>query len=272
MKKDNKIKKNSRTNITKTKKIKEVIFEITKGLVYKIEDFVLFQFALLEDLSPKYASQMSMTNIMERLNLRMSGIDPDEYYKSFNRAFKAARQNNWIKKDKTLTKEGKKRLESIIPSYHKPKSWDSDWYLVIFDIPEQKKGIREMFRERIKKLGFGQLQRSVWISPYNFLPNVQDIIKQYYLYQQVILSQTSKIGQQDPRSLANRVWRLDKINKAYANFIYHWRDCQKEDIFPFKVRVEYWSILEKDPQLPEELLPDYWYGEDAYRIFQKLIT
>ena len=48
----------------------------------------------------------------------------------------------------------------------KPKSWDKYWRFLVFDIPEDKKLIRDELRAGLKRLGFIQFQQSVWIHPY----------------------------------------------------------------------------------------------------------
>jgi len=49
---------------------------------------------------------------------------------------------------------------------NKLKEWDNKWRIVIFDIPEKKKKIRDLIRFHLKRLGFLQIQGSVWIYPY----------------------------------------------------------------------------------------------------------
>lgn len=48
----------------------------------------------------------------------------------------------------------------------KPNIWDKHWRLVIFDIPETKKTKREIFRDLLIRLGFFQMQKSVFVFPY----------------------------------------------------------------------------------------------------------
>jgi len=48
----------------------------------------------------------------------------------------------------------------------KPEKWDEKWRIVIFDIMEVKKIIRNAFRRKLKELGFYPLQKSVWVCPY----------------------------------------------------------------------------------------------------------
>jgi len=62
-----------------------------------------------------------------------------------------------------------------------PSRWDKKWRIVIFDIPEKKRYQREIFRDKLKKLGFLKIQKSVFIFPYpcedeiNFLVEVLKI-------------------------------------------------------------------------------------------------
>lgn len=46
------------------------------------------------------------------------------------------------------------------------KKWDKKWRVVLFDIPLKHKKQGEVFRNHLKRLGFRQLQKSVWITPY----------------------------------------------------------------------------------------------------------
>lgn len=69
-----------------------------------------------------------------------------------------------------LTEKGRKKVEEIQfenMEIKKTKIWDGKWRIIIFDIPEkQKKRARNALREKLQKLGFYQLQKSVWVCPY----------------------------------------------------------------------------------------------------------
>ena len=68
-----------------------------------------------------------------------------------------------------LTERGRKRAlrykisELSIPT---PLRWDKKWRIIIFDIPEKRKGAREVFRQKIAELGFVQFQKSAGLFPY----------------------------------------------------------------------------------------------------------
>lgn len=68
----------------------------------------------------------------------------------------------------TETGEQLLKLESMREaSARRPKRWDGRWRVVIFDIPERRRGIRNRLRLFMQEYGFVRLQDSVWIYPYD---------------------------------------------------------------------------------------------------------
>lgn len=47
-----------------------------------------------------------------------------------------------------------------------PRKWDGLWRIVIFDVWESRRNVRDALRVRLKSTGFIQLQHSVWVYPY----------------------------------------------------------------------------------------------------------
>ena len=83
-----------------------------------------------------------------------------------------------------LTEKGRKKalrykLEEL--AIKTPLEWDKKWRLVIFDIPEKLKKAREALRYELKKLNIRELQKSVFVYPYdcedeiNFIVEVFDV-------------------------------------------------------------------------------------------------
>lgn len=69
-----------------------------------------------------------------------------------------------------LTKEGKKMLQLFSVKDFKlkvPKRWDKKWRILIFDVREERKILREKIRRTLSSIGFVRLQDSVWIYPYS---------------------------------------------------------------------------------------------------------
>jgi phenylacetic acid degradation operon negative regulatory protein len=48
----------------------------------------------------------------------------------------------------------------------KPQKWDGKYRVIVFDIPEEKKRIRNVIRRQLINWGFAKLQHSVWVHPY----------------------------------------------------------------------------------------------------------
>ena len=71
-----------------------------------------------------------------------------------------------------LTEKGEKRalrdaLVLRLSHERKPMRWDGKWRILLFDISVQHNLKRNALRHLLKKVGFVQLQQSVWIYPYN---------------------------------------------------------------------------------------------------------
>lgn len=48
----------------------------------------------------------------------------------------------------------------------KPKKWDGHWRMVIFDVWESRRNVRNALRMALQKAGFLRIQDSVWLHPY----------------------------------------------------------------------------------------------------------
>jgi hypothetical protein len=71
-----------------------------------------------------------------------------------------------------LTNKGSMRVKKYsfeTLKIKKPEKWDGKWRIFIFDIPTNPaimNQAREVLRKKIKDLGFSQMQKSVWVYPY----------------------------------------------------------------------------------------------------------
>ena len=80
------------------------------------------------------------------------------------------------------------RLDNLKIS--KPNRWDGRWRMVIFDIPESRRKIRDALRWRLKNLGFKELQRSVFVFPYPCEDEINILINTYGLRREVRICET----------------------------------------------------------------------------------
>ena len=70
-----------------------------------------------------------------------------------------------------LTEEGKRFAKKLHAAesirIRPPRVWDQKWRIVIFDIWERRRGVRDKLRRTLEKVGFRRIQDSVWVCPYD---------------------------------------------------------------------------------------------------------
>ncbi|MFH1170487.1 MAG: CRISPR-associated endonuclease Cas2 [Candidatus Vogelbacteria bacterium] len=85
-----------------------------------------------------------------------------------------------------ITREGREELKRYLTQelkIEKPRRWDEKYRLIIFDIKEVRRKVRDELRKWLEHLGFKKLQNSVWVYPYE----CREVI--------VLLKSQFKIGQ-----------------------------------------------------------------------------
>jgi CRISPR-associated endonuclease Cas2 len=96
-----------------------------------------------------------------------------------------------------LTAKGKKRANELLIEdleINRPPKWDKKWRVVIFDIPEDKKHNRDIFRERLINLGFIQIQKSVYVYPFECAQEIA-FVSNYLLVQKYVTIMIAEIIQ-----------------------------------------------------------------------------
>lgn len=78
-----------------------------------------------------------------------------------------------------LTEKGKiKAIEySLLRKLKiKNKKWDGKWRMLIFDVPERQRNGRNALRWKIKRLGFYELQKSVFVIPFECKKEIDFVV------------------------------------------------------------------------------------------------
>lgn len=109
---------------------------------------------------------------------------------SLKRAIKGLYQSKLIKEKENqdgtitlvLTDKGKEKaltynLDEM--EIKKPKQWDGKWRIVLFDIPERARKIRDAFRQHLKQLNFYEFQKSVFVHPYDCQDEIEYLTEFY---------------------------------------------------------------------------------------------
>src|SRR5687768_183744 len=109
--------------------------------------------------------------------LRLKGYIDKEYY-----------EGRLILK---LTKKGLD--QAILRKVLNSDKWDGKWRVVVFDIPEENRKIRNAFRSRLKLWKFESHQKSVWVSRKDILKEVKDLVKELGIKKWVTIFEADKV-------------------------------------------------------------------------------
>lgn len=91
-----------------------------------------------------------------------------------------------------LTEKGKahlKRLDFYELKLSNFRRWDKKWRMILFDIPETRKRSRDALRRKLKELGCCELQKSVFIWPYDCRKEIEFIVDFFKLKSQVVYAE-----------------------------------------------------------------------------------
>ncbi|MBI2475983.1 MAG: hypothetical protein HYV67_01960 [Candidatus Taylorbacteria bacterium] len=87
-----------------------------------------------------------------------------------------------------LTDEGKRvalRYDINKMKVVKPRKWDEKWRIVTFDIPQKARWIRDSLREHLRQLQFYELQKSVFVHPFDCKNEIDYIVEFYNIRRHV---------------------------------------------------------------------------------------
>lgn len=153
----------------------------------------------------------------------MYGFIPKRYkrsnfFQTVNRSFKTGDIEKIVKNNEVylrLTSAGKKKIYRDFPILNLTNRWNKHWLIVIFDISEKSKSVRNNLRRKLKSLGFGMLQESVWISPLSIGQDMREFINSIGLSERVFVMEVSGFILGDPKQLARNIWNLDELEEGY---------------------------------------------------------
>lgn len=123
--------------------------------------------------------------VIKTISREWKKIDEKELYAEMHKLYRSKLVKRTVNSDGTLTfiltEKGKMRALTYDFENMKieKKDWDGKWRFIVFDIPEKFRVGRDSLRDKIKKLGFYELQKSVFIFPYECQDEIEFIIEFY---------------------------------------------------------------------------------------------
>jgi phenylacetic acid degradation operon negative regulatory protein len=156
--------------------------------------------------------------------------------------------------------------------------WDGQWRMVIYEVPEAQRGVRDEVRQELVWLGFGPLATSTWISPRDRLDAVADRLRGIPDLRLDLLTCRAASAEQDQEMTA-RCWDLAQLNRDYSEFLKTYRpklasirsgepSPRRSLVLRTELVHDYRKFPFRDPDLPAELLPRAWRGTEAHELFR----
>lgn len=174
-----------------------------------------------------------------------------------------------------INDEGIAELALFFPFVRFPLfPWDGLYRIITYEIPENKRKLRDSFRREISGWGLGPWHRSFWLTPHPIISALTRLMNtgNYGPYVQAFEGKPV-VG--DLKILMEKVWNVSRLQEDYRKVFRSWHEClseatlSKEDKMKKIVNL-YIEILKKDPGLPPELVGTTWIGNEAWSIFQEM--
>ena len=260
------------------------------GKLLRSKDILLLGLANFLDFTEEFRDPFHLVSNSYK---NMYGWIPDEYkkhnfYQLISRSYKAKFIEKIEKNGKIylrITSQGQKEIQRDFPMFSlQNRKWDGKWRIVMFDIEEVNRQVRERLRLKLKELGFGMLQESVFISPHDLLEDFGEFSEASGIKDYLCLLETRKLTVGNEREFYNKIWNLGDLNEKYKNIVGlisnsgrgEKSDDQviniKNDIKNIRnIRSEWLRIVSDDPFLPRVFLPKPWWGGEASRLIRGLV-
>lgn len=91
-----------------------------------------------------------------------------------------------------LTTKGRNQL--MLEKVLEEDKWDKKWRIVIFDIPEKHRKVRNVFRRKLKEWGLVSWQKSVWVSKKDIADPLRKFIDELGIEDWVLVIVSNDIG------------------------------------------------------------------------------
>ena len=108
-----------------------------------------------------------------------------------------------------LTEKGKRmvlKFDIDKIKIKKPIEWDGKWRMVFFDVPERRRAERNILRNKLKELGFGEIQKSVFIHPFPCLDEINFITEYFQLRNLVRYGEMTNISNEEELKLKFKLY------------------------------------------------------------------
>ena len=227
-----------------------------------------------------------MADIMMRPSWRSmnSSFEEWSYRNGFLRQVRTLEAQGWLESNEggdgterlyRLTRKGMLRaMGGLHPVERWDRGWDGKWRMVVFDVPEEKRSLRNELRHELRAARFGGLQGSVWISP-DPVNVIGDQLKEITSSSGVItFFEGATCCGESSSDVVSTAWDFTRIERDYEKYRAHLKSIPdgagegvRESLLEWgRIEKQLWSdCMAADPLLPRELWLEGYSGEIAWQ-------
>jgi len=182
-----------------------------------------------------------------------------------------------------LTEAGAARTSVVFkPERFWKRKWNGIWYVLVYDIPEKQKALRNALRGFLKRLRMGCLQRSVWVSPYDVRPEYDDLMKTVKIEFFSFLFESTTVLSRSAQDVVQSAWNFDRLYRIHDRYLkvyeHNLHAISSEKISKKTLMTmaqeeisAYQSAMQEDPLLPHELLPTAYLGFKVFELHKIIV-
>jgi phenylacetic acid degradation operon negative regulatory protein len=167
---------------------------------------------------------------------------------------------------------------SAIVSAGGAQSWDGQWTLIAFSLPQQESTLRRGLRGELRWMGYAPLYDGLWISPHDLSEKTRARLAELTLGTLTVFRARHVELDAAIRRNPLDAWDTTEIARQYESFIGHWsptppavRAGRIGGEHAVRARTEVMDTYRRlpilDPHLPLRLLPRGWLREPARELF-----
>lgn len=157
------------------------------------------------------------------------------------------------------------------------RRWDGRWRMVLFDVPEARRGTRNKLRLFLQDRGFGYLQNSVWITPDPVAEQRTLLADGPVDVESLILLEARPAAGESDADIVAGGWDWPAINERYARHQEILLRCPRGRLnteaaaawlqgWLRQEREAWMDAVWHDPLLPSFLLPKGYAGRRAWEL------
>ncbi|WHT19966.1 PaaX family transcriptional regulator C-terminal domain-containing protein [Crossiella sp. CA-258035] len=163
--------------------------------------------------------------------------------------------------------------------------WDGRWHLAAFAVPESARPARDALRDTLLRLGGAALQGGLYVCANPWEPYLVAAASELGVPDSLTLLTSTDLRRgevSDPVELARELWPQEELAEGYRRLsrvaevrlarLGGGPSPDERLVIAVELAAELSRVMEPDPLLPPELLPQPWPGAQARDLFARCWT